>query len=72
MDSSNWISGSVGFSITFFMALLYKLYQNINHHRIRSNCCGKLLVASVDIEETTPQRPDLHIKTPPNQNALPP
>jgi hypothetical protein len=26
----------------------------INHRRIRSNCCGKEVVASVDIESTTP------------------
>ena len=26
----------------------------INHRRIRSNCCGKALDVSVDIENTTP------------------
>ena len=26
----------------------------INHKRIRSNCCGKTLDVSVDIESTTP------------------
>ena len=28
----------------------------INHKRIRSKCCGKEVVASVDIENTTPPR----------------
>lgn len=27
----------------------------INHKRIRSNCCGKDVTASIDIENTTPQ-----------------
>ena len=26
----------------------------VNHKRIRSNCCGKKIEASLDIEETTP------------------
>lgn len=26
----------------------------INHKRIRSNCCGKKIEVSVDIEQTTP------------------
>ena len=34
----------------------------VNHKRIRSNCCGKILVASVDVESTTP--PDLKINIP--------
>ena len=34
----------------------------VNHRRIRSNCCGLPLVASVDIEDTTPT--DLRIKIP--------
>lgn len=26
----------------------------INHKRLRSNCCGKKIEASIDIENTTP------------------
>jgi hypothetical protein len=26
----------------------------INHKRIRSNCCGKVMTASLDVESTTP------------------
>ena len=28
----------------------------INHKRVRSNCCGKVLSASLDVENTTPPR----------------
>jgi len=30
------------------------IYTAVNHKRIRSNCCGKVLEASIDIEGTTP------------------
>jgi len=33
----------------------------VNHKRIRSNCCGKVLTASLDVENTTPP----NILTPP-------
>jgi hypothetical protein len=26
----------------------------VNHKRVRSNCCGKILTASLDVESTTP------------------
>lgn len=35
----------------------------VNHRRIRSNCCGVPLVASIDVENTTPPT-DLRIKIP--------
>ena len=31
------------------------VFAAIQHKRIRSNCCGKLLEASFDIESTTPK-----------------
>lgn len=37
----------------------------VNHKRIRSNCCGKPIVVSVDIENTTPQQPP-QITSPPS------
>jgi len=43
------------------LGLLYKLYQIINHRRIRSNCCGKILVVAVDIDSTS---------TTPRQNQI--
>jgi hypothetical protein len=43
-----------------------------NHRRVRSHCCGKDIVASIDVESTTPD--DLKIKIPvkPEIQNLPP
>jgi hypothetical protein len=30
------------------------IFTAVNHKRIRSNCCGKTLEASLDVEATTP------------------
>lgn len=30
------------------------IFGLVNHKRIRSNCCGKTMVMSVDVENTTP------------------
>jgi len=35
-------------------AILGTLYTAINHKRVRSNCCGKVVEASLDVENTTP------------------
>lgn len=35
------------------------LYKTVNHKRCRSNCCGRNLIMSMDVENTTP--PDLEI-----------
>ena len=41
----------------------------VNHKRIRSNCCGKPLVLSVDVENTTPPKPEeLKIEVPKNHS----
>ena len=35
----------------------------INHKRIRSSCCGKTMIASIDIEQTTPNiKPEIKIQ----------
>ena len=48
----------------------------INHKRIRSKCCGKEVVASVDIENTTPPRiapaPALELRQQDNSNSSQP
>ena len=36
----------------------------LNHRRIRSNCCGRKLEASIDVEQTTPPQPKLEVKIP--------
>lgn len=30
------------------------IYTAVNHKRIRSKCCGRVLEASIDVETTTP------------------
>ena len=30
------------------------VYTAVNHKRVRSNCCGKVLEVSLDIDATTP------------------
>lgn len=47
----NYGAGGIGASI---VAVLGLIYSAVNHKRIRSNCCGHLVSASVDIEPTTP------------------
>jgi hypothetical protein len=53
MDSFS--SGAVGATSVIVLGILYKVYQAVNHHRIRSNCCGNKIEASIDIDETTPK-----------------
>ena len=55
MDSNQYISGGIGASIVVALLVLKQVYNTINHRRIRSNCCGTKLEASVDIDETTPK-----------------
>lgn len=55
MDSNQYISGGIGASIVIAIVVLKQVYNTINHKRIRSNCCGQKLEASVDIDETTPK-----------------
>jgi len=43
----------VGLVISVFTAVV----GAVNHSRIRSSCCGKEVVASLDIEKTTPVAP---------------
>ena len=52
----NYASGGVGAVTVLVLGLLYRAYQIINHRRIRSNCCGKILVVALDIDETTPRQ----------------
>ena len=42
------------------LIILYRVYKAVNHHRIRSRCCGRDLDASIDIDDsqTTPMPPN--------------
>jgi hypothetical protein len=54
MDFS-WESAGIGGTSIMIMGIVYKIYTALNHRRLRSNCCGKILVAEIDIDNTTPK-----------------
>jgi hypothetical protein len=54
MDNNTLTTAGLASTFTILAGLLYKIYMVVNHKRIRSNCCGKKLEASLDIENTTP------------------
>ena len=39
------------------------LYTAVNHKRVRSKCCGKVMEASLDVESTTPPLPSIKAPT---------
>ena len=57
MDANQYISGGIGASVIVALLIAKQIYNTINHKRLRSNCCGNKLEASVDIEDTTPKDP---------------
>ena len=59
----NYASGGIGAGAVLVLGIAYRVYLAVNHHRVRSNCCGKELVVSVDVEQTTPAQ-DLKINIP--------
>ena len=46
--------GSIAGLVSLAMVVAEKIYQLINHKRIRSNCCGFKTEVSIDVENTTP------------------
>jgi hypothetical protein len=55
MDPGIVSTGAVGGASTLaIVTVVVAIYRLVNHHRVRSSCCGKKLEVSVDIEETTP------------------
>lgn len=64
----NYMSGGIGAASVAALAIAYRVYVAINHHRVRSNCCGKEVVVSVDIEKTTPPA-DIKIRIPPAESS---
>jgi hypothetical protein len=56
MDITTQTGGVLGI-VAFAISTLGTIYAAINHKRIRSNCCGKKLEASLDVENTTPVKP---------------
>jgi hypothetical protein len=60
MDANQYISGGVGASVVIALIILKQIYTAINHKRMRSNCCGRKLEASVDFEDTSPKQVVVH------------
>jgi hypothetical protein len=56
----NETDSSILSKIAIGVSVITAVVGVINHKRIRSNCCGKVAEASIDIENTTP--PKLEIK----------
>ena len=52
---------SLGTLVAVFSGLLAYLVK-LNHKRIRSTCCNKVCVTSIDVEETSPQKEELKVE----------
>jgi len=65
----NVTSGGIGAGAVVVLGIAYRVYLAVNHHRIRSNCCGKEMSASIDVEQTTP--PQLKITIPKQEEQSP-
>lgn len=50
MQNYTIVGGSLGIASIVVSILTY-----LNHRRIRSRCCDKEFVASIDVESTTPK-----------------
>jgi hypothetical protein len=62
MDNSQLTTAGLTATFTALVGIAYKIYMVVNHKRIRSNCCGKKLEASIDIDNTSP--PDVVLNIP--------
>jgi hypothetical protein len=51
--------------ISIVLAVCGTIFGIFNHKRIRSRCNNTEVVASIDVENTTPLREDLKINLPP-------
>jgi hypothetical protein len=49
MDQSTIIA-----TVAMISSVSTVVFGALNHKRIRSNCCGRLTVSSIDVENTTP------------------
>jgi hypothetical protein len=43
--------------VALFIAVGGSILAIVNHKRLRSSCCGKSIVMSLDVEATTPRDP---------------
>jgi hypothetical protein len=74
MDNSQLTTAGLTATFTALVGIAYKIYMVVNHKRIRSNCCGKKLEASIDIDNTTPPEvvipAENFVSNPLNKNVL--
>lgn len=49
-------SGAIMGTVAVIISVITAIIGAVNHKRLRSNCCGKNMEMSVDIESTTPPR----------------
>lgn len=61
MDSTTSSALAIG---SMVVSIGGAILMAVNHKRIRSNCCGKEVVASLDVENTTPPEGGLKISIP--------
>jgi len=52
------------------ISILGSVIALINHKRVRSHCCGKDIIASVDVENTTPPPPPVLSSLPSSQQVV--
>lgn len=71
-QSTILVNGGIGSAFTVVTFIVVKLllpfFTVANHKRIRSVCCGRTCVSSLDVDETTPTattRHDTSIDVPP-------
>ena len=43
--------------VAFAVGIATSVVAAINHSRIRSACCGRVLEVSLDVDKTSPKRP---------------
>ena len=57
-ESSTYVTGGIGSAITvgtlIVLRIIWPMFTAANHKRLRTTCCGKTCVTSLDVEETTP------------------
>ena len=53
MDQAGQVGGVLGIVLT----VVGIIYGAINHKRFRSNCCGRKLEVSIDVENTAKIKP---------------
>lgn len=75
-DSQTLVAGGIGTGFTIALFVVYRFLVPFltaaNHKRIRSACCGKSCVSSVDVDDTSPvMRTNPLAPTTPKPSALP-